>query len=49
MIDYFALALSHYLILVALIRMLGRDELDRDDLPMVDDQSPLTSTPGSEA
>lgn len=37
MIDYFALALAHFLIVVALIRMLGRDDLDADDLPDVDD------------
>lgn len=30
MIDYFALGLAHLLIVVALIRMLGRDDLDRD-------------------
>ncbi|MDZ4308395.1 hypothetical protein [Allopontixanthobacter sp.] len=30
MIDYFALALAHFLIVVALIRMQGRDDLDRD-------------------
>lgn len=38
MIDYFALALSHFLIVVALIRMLGRDDLDRDDGPAAGDQ-----------
>jgi len=32
MIDYFALALTHGLILIALIRILGRDELDREDV-----------------
>ncbi len=30
MIDYFALGLAHLLIVVALIRMLGRDDLDHD-------------------
>jgi hypothetical protein len=39
-IDYFALALSHVLIVVVLIRMLGRDDLDRDNPPEVDDPSP---------
>jgi hypothetical protein len=39
-IDYFALALSHVLIVVALIRMQGREDLDRDDKPEVDDPSP---------
>ncbi|MGB3377583.1 MAG: hypothetical protein WBA55_02310 [Allopontixanthobacter sediminis] len=33
MIDYFALGLAHLLIVVALIRMLGRDDLDRDAQP----------------
>lgn len=32
MIDYFALALTHGLILIALLRVLGRDELDREDV-----------------
>ena len=32
MIDYFALALTHGLILVALLRVLGRDALDREDV-----------------
>ncbi len=31
MIDYFALALTHALIVVALLRMVGRDALDDDD------------------
>ena len=39
MIDYFALALSHFLIVIALIRMLGRDDLDRDDAQQVDNQA----------
>ena len=30
MIDYFALAISHGLILIALIRIVGREELDLD-------------------
>lgn len=33
MIDYFALGLAHFLIVVALIRMLSRDYLDRDPQP----------------
>ena len=32
MIDYFALALTHGLILVALLRILGRDERDREEV-----------------
>lgn len=32
MIDYFALALTHVLIAVALLRILSRSELDREDL-----------------
>lgn len=31
MIDYFALALTHGLIALAVFRMLGRGDLDRDD------------------
>lgn len=34
MIDYFALGLAHVLIVIALIRMLGRDDLDRDAAPL---------------
>lgn len=30
MIDYFALALTHALILIALIRLAGREDLDED-------------------
>jgi hypothetical protein len=30
-IDYFALALTHALIMIALFRILVRDELDRED------------------
>ena len=33
MIDYFALALTHALILIAVLRVLMRDELDREDPP----------------
>ncbi|QZD86905.1 hypothetical protein [Qipengyuania psychrotolerans] len=32
MIDYFALALTHALIVIALIRLLSRPELDSEDL-----------------
>lgn len=35
MIDYFALALTHALIVIALLRILMRDELDRED-PLAD-------------
>lgn len=31
MIDYFALALTHTLIVIALLRMLVRPDLDRED------------------
>ena len=33
MIDYFALAMTHALILIAVLRVLMRDELDREDPP----------------
>lgn len=32
MIDYFSLALAHALILLAFVRLLPRDSLDREDL-----------------
>lgn len=32
MIDYFALALTHALLAIALLRLLGRSELDREDI-----------------
>ena len=32
MIDYFSLALMHGLLLVGLVRILGRDELDHEDV-----------------
>ncbi|MBX7481800.1 hypothetical protein [Qipengyuania qiaonensis] len=35
MIDYFALALTHALIVLALVRIVARDELDREN-PLVD-------------
>ncbi len=38
MIDYFALALTHALIVVALLRMIGRDALDDDDAAASDAQ-----------
>ena len=44
-IDYFALALSHLLIVVALIRMLGRDDLDQDQVPEVDELSTAPTGP----
>ena len=33
MIDYFALALTHGLIALAVLRLLGRDDLDRESEP----------------
>ena len=33
MIDYFALALTHGLLLLAVLRLLGRGELDREAAP----------------
>jgi len=32
-IDYFALALTHALILIAILRVFMRDDLDREDSP----------------
>lgn len=40
MIDYFALALSHFLIVIALVRMLNRDTLNVDDPPQIDSLPP---------
>lgn len=45
MIDYFALALTHILIVVALLRMLSRPELDREDLSAETEEAAVT-TPG---
>lgn len=38
MIDYFALALTHALIVIALIRLLSRPELDSEDLLARDEE-----------
>lgn len=35
MIDYFALGLIHALLALAAVRLLGRDDLDRDPPPPV--------------
>ena len=40
MIDYFALALIHGLIAIAVIRLLGREGLDRDPQLAREDESP---------
>ncbi|MFV0644227.1 MAG: hypothetical protein ACK5NN_06975 [Sphingomonadaceae bacterium] len=40
MIDYFSLALTHGLILIALYRLLTRDDLDEE----TDESAPLTDT-----
>lgn len=37
MIDYFALALTHVLIVIALLRILVRPDLDREDLVTADE------------
>ena len=51
MIDYFALALTHALILIALIRLVGRPELDEE--PELDprrrDRSRQGGGPGRDA
>jgi len=44
-IDYFALALSHFLIVVALVRLLGRDALDVEDAPQIDGPPPPPPAP----
>lgn len=36
MIDLFALALSHGLLLLMVVRLMGRDDLDRDPPPVRD-------------
>ncbi|MFA6218722.1 MAG: hypothetical protein WC692_02975 [Erythrobacter sp.] len=41
MIDYFALALTHALIVIALLRVLVRPDLDRED-PSVETPGPAT-------
>ncbi|MEX0342279.1 MAG: hypothetical protein AB3N06_06815 [Erythrobacter sp.] len=48
MIDYFALALTHALIMIALLRVLMRDELDRED-PLSDDVPGAEPQAGREA
>jgi len=37
LIDYFALALTHVLIVIALLRILVRPDLDREDLVTADE------------
>lgn len=41
MIDYFALALTHALIALAFLRLLMRDDLDRDAAPTADTDAPV--------
>ena len=45
MIDYFALALTHALIAIAMLRMLGRDELDHEERKTGPSPAPSESTP----
>ena len=40
MIDLFALALSHGLLLLMVLRLMGRDDLDRDPPPAGPDEAP---------
>lgn len=47
MIDYFALALTHALILIALVRVMMRPELDREDL--LADEEPVPVRPDRRA
>ena len=48
MIDYLALALTHALIVIALLRILTRDELDRED-PLASDPAVTAEAPASRA
>ena len=48
MIDYLALALTHALIVIALLRILTRDELDRED-PLASDQAVTAAAPAARA
>ncbi|OBX18129.1 hypothetical protein A9995_13285 [Erythrobacter sp. QSSC1-22B] len=43
MIDYFALALTHGLLLIALLRLIGREDVDID--PPVSDEEPEPVAP----
>jgi hypothetical protein len=43
MIDLFALAVSHGLMMLAAWRLLSRDDLDREDPPAAPAQAPLAS------
>jgi hypothetical protein len=47
-IDYFALALTHALIMIALFRILVRDELDRED-PLGDESGEIAQPTRREA
>lgn len=42
MIDYFALALTHALLVLALLRIAGRPELDREEFEASADNPPET-------
>ena len=48
MIDYLALALTHALIVIALLRILTRDELDRED-PLASDPAVTAEGPVARA
>jgi len=45
-IDYLALALTHALIVIALLRILTRDELDRED-PLASDPAVTAAAPAA--
>jgi len=47
-IDYLALALTHALIVIALLRILTRDELDRED-PLASDPAVNAAAPAARA
>ncbi|MDA7787670.1 hypothetical protein N8940_00365 [Sphingomonadaceae bacterium] len=46
-IDYFALALTHGLLLIAVIRMLGRDELDHEETGAAEEPETDTAPAGA--
>ena len=45
MIDYFSLLLTHVLIAIALFRLLGRSDLDSEDLLAVEQEAEPDETP----
>lgn len=48
MIDYFALALTHFLILTAFVRLMQRDLLDREDFFATEEELEAEEMPARE-